>query len=206
MTYFWRSSSYVETSEWDILCGGPSLNQLDPETYSPKGPVIAVNFAVTYPVQIDYLCALDGTQCFSDWVLDAIPRHVTVMCQGCNVHSWRKLGLRTWEFPSREVDFRELLIPKRCPDMSLAVYTQTSMFPAMGLSIHCGARILNVYGADLAGEGGFAGFGKADHEKTEEDWENRWVRQRGELAEMQSYWEIDPGVDFIYHNQKAITV
>jgi len=204
VTYFWRSKNYVERAEWAILCGGPSLNELDPETFNPQGPVVAVNFAVTYPVRIDYLCALDGPPSFSDWVLEAIPKHVIVMCQGVNVEAWRKQGFRTWHFPSREVEFREQLIPERCPDMSLAVYTQTSMFPALGVAIHCGARILNIYGADLAGsKGGFAGYGKQDHDKTEEQWENRWVRQRSELAEMQSYWEIDPGVDFIYHNRPA---
>lgn len=207
MAYFWRSSDYVERADWTILCGGPSLNDLDPTTFSPKGPVVAVNFAITYPVHVDYLCALDPPACFLPEVLDAIPSHTIVMCQGIHVEVWRALGLRTWHFPSRECEFREQLIPERCPDMDLAVYTATSMFPAMGVAIHCGARILNVYGADLVGRGGFyKTFGLNDGKKNEEQWEDRWKNQREQLAEMQSYWEIDPGVEFIYHNKAKVEV
>lgn len=201
MTYFFRPSDYVESSEWDILCAGPSLNDLDPETYKPKGPVIAVNFAATYPVQIEYLCALDPPVCFLDEVLDAIPKSIVVLCQSLHVKKWRAIGFRTWEFPSRECEFRERLIPKRCPGMELAVYTMTSMFPAMGMAIHCGARVLNIYGADMGGVGGFRGLGKHDHKKSEENWNSRWKNQREQLAEIQSWWEIDPGVEFIYHNK-----
>ena len=194
MTFFWRKSGYVESAEWDILCSGPSLEHLDPDEFRPVGPVVAVNYAVLAPVKVDFLCALDPPTAFKLEFFRNLPE-VVVMCPERHVEDWREIGLRTWQFPDAEDHFREMLIPKRCPDVDMASYTMTSMFPALGMAIHCGARILNIYGADMAGNDGFTA-GIEVEKKSEKASDRRWALQREQLNEIQSHWEADPGVEF----------
>ncbi len=175
-------------SRWGILCPGPSLALYSTQKkisldnpdilVAVNGAILLSDFKIDYWVMQDIevfediIKKIDISQFYSTrlWIprrwLTAIPADYDKL----NYH-FQAFYKETFPSETKEV-FNEIL-PFKCAEN--INWTESTIFPAIGLAIISGAKEIRIYGADMAGQGYF--IKGLENYRTRHD-EKRWAAER----------------------------
>lgn len=183
---------------WTVLCPGPGLSVLTPQSFKPSGPVVAVNVAVFAPLPMDFWSALDPPVKFEQvWgeLSPAERRQLPVMwCRQNQVDNWQRIGVRTWHHPDLEKDFIAQNMPRLKGGKALTPMLHLSVLSTVTRCIGLGATRIEIWGADMQSSG--YAYGQDTTGRTKQVWSQRWKTEPQSWSKAYRSWK-EYGVEVV---------
>jgi hypothetical protein len=178
--------------EWTLLAPGPTLQFLDPDRFRPLGPVVAINVAKLAPVHVDFWCCQDPAYKFSQ-VFDKMDQKERregplIWCRENQAETWNDLGFRVMPHLPDEHGFQTAYVQK--PEKM--AYASLTIFTALTLMIHRGAKRIVVYGCDMSGLG--YGYGTDIQKRPDDSWVRRWNNERTQMRIACESWKRNQSI------------
>lgn len=168
-----------------VVCEGPSAHwsQAKLRAYC-KGPVVAVNRAIAYPVPVDFWATADDPTKLWEWGQAFLHRRTRLFSTHTSLMIWSELLpdiRRVYHWPATEMRHPDL------EDENGQFPLVPTLFHVLAWLLHLGTKEVRLLGADFMGSG--TPFIEWSWKPmTDADYENRWAVERLYLARSMDHY------------------
>lgn len=162
-----------------VICEGPSAhwNQKKLRAHA-KGPIVAINRAIAYPIPVDFWATSDDPSRLWEWAQDYLNPKTKLFTTHVSLMSWKGLvpdirRVYHWHASEMREDFLK--------DENGQYPLIPTLFPVLAWLLHVGVKEVRLLGSDFMGSG-TPFIEESWNPMADDDYQARWNVERLYLA------------------------